>query len=87
MPCSSSTSLLIIRESCSFKDGTEQSTDSFTEREGQSTSVLLHPGEGSLFSAPCLKSHMAALEQHALTYCEFTPAFAGFKCSCFGMAR
>lgn len=31
-----SASLLVIRESCSFKDCTEQSTDSFTGREGQS---------------------------------------------------
>lgn len=52
--------LLAIRESCSFTDCAEQSTDSFTGREGQRNSVLLQPHERCLFSALCLKSSVAA---------------------------
>lgn len=53
-------SLLAIRESCSFTDCAEQSTDSFTGREGQRNNVLLQPNERCLFSALCLKSGVAA---------------------------
>lgn len=52
--------LLAIRECCSFTDCAEQSTDSFTGREGQRNRVLLQPNERCLFSALCLKSCVAA---------------------------
>lgn len=56
-------SVLAIRESCSFKDCTEQSTDSLAGRGGQRNSALLQLNGRCLFSSLCLKSHTAAMER------------------------
>lgn len=68
-------SLLAIRESCSFKDCTEQSTDSLAGRGGQRNSALLQLNGRCLFSSLCLKSHTAAMERCSLVHQKFTPAF------------